>query len=273
MQSNQAQVVVPTVTVSGPFDISASDLEAGQPQYTIPTMCKSRYFSWRIAGAVLAISVLVGWICIIALLILKEKWQLVLVAWLLLYAAAHFCYWYCKRNSIFSLHRTVRLRIVGEVEGVAGEKEDRPPTYDEVANTEQPPPPYFTVVTENRRRTSTQIAEVHHPSKAAEAEASASSSNGHPALLPTYSVAMATSTPVIRPSPIRPTLADFHNRPSTPSLLAAEPEPSTTLGLPEQPVKKLSTFSSIVNAVEALKNLATDREEPRHTAPEPSSYM
>jgi len=278
MHSNQAQVV-PTVTVTGPIDLSANDpfvlsasnLEAGQPQYRIPAICNSKYFNWKIATALLVICFLGGWSCIIALLIMKEKWQLTLVALLLLYAAAHFCYWYCKNNDIFSPHRTVHLRVVGEVEGVAGPKEDKPPSYDEVANTEQPPPPYFTVVTENR--TSSQIAEVHHPSKAAEAEASTSTSNGHRALLPTYSVAMATSFPVVRPSPIRPSLADFHNRPSTPSLLASEPEPSTSLGLPAQPVKKLSTFSSIVNAVEALKNLAHDRDAPRHTVPEPSSYI
>ncbi|CAL4111157.1 unnamed protein product [Meganyctiphanes norvegica] len=264
------EVIVPTIAVTGPIDLSSSDMEAGQSQYRVPAMCKSRYCSWKIATAVLATMFLAGWICIIALLIMKEKWQLVLVAWLLLYAAAHFTYWYCKRHSVFSLHRTVRLRIIGEVEGAAGEKEDKPPTYDEVANTEQPPPPYFTVVTENR--SSSQMAEVHHPSKAAEAEATASSSNGHRAVLPTYSVAMATSTPV-RPSPIRPSLADFYNRPSTPSMLAAEPEPSTSLGVPEQPVKKLSTFSSIQNVVEALKHLTHNRDETRHTAPEPQSHM
>ncbi|CAL4140573.1 unnamed protein product [Meganyctiphanes norvegica] len=265
------KVIVPIISVPGPIDLSASDMEAGQPQYSVPAMCKSRYCSWKIATAVLETMFLAGWICIIALLIMKEKWQLVLVAWLLLYAAAHFTYWYCKCHSVFSLHRTVRLRIVGEIEGAAGEKEDKPPTYDEVANTEQPPPPYFTVVTENR--SSSQMAEVHHPSKAAEAEATASSSNGDCAVLPTYSVAMATSTPVL-PSPILPSLADFYNRPSTPSMLAAEPEPSTSLGVPEPgPVRKLSTFSSIQNVVEALKHLTHNRDETRHTAPEPQTHM
>jgi len=247
------------VTVTGPIAMSASDVEAALPQNRLQSICRSS-LTWKIAGAILAITVLLGWICIIALLILKEKWQLVVVAWLLLYAAAHFTYWYFKRNSIFSLHRTVHLSIVEEATGV---KADKPPAYADVANTEQPPPPYITIVTENR--SPAQIAEVHHPSKAAEAEASASSSNQHPILCPTYSATMRTPTGPVpvntgKPSPIRPSLADFHNRPSTPSLMGEEPEPSTSLAVPQEPVKKLSTFSSIQNAVEALKSLTSDRD-------------
>jgi len=258
-QSNQADDFA-HVAVTGPIDMSASDIEAGLPPTSRLQACCRSSLTWKIAGAVLAITVLLGWICIIALLILKEKWQLVVVAWLLLYAAAHFTYWYFKRNSIFSLHRTVHLSIVGEVEGVTGVKADKPPSYDEVANVEQPPPPYITIVTENS--SPSQIAEIHHPSKAAEAEASASSSNQHPILCPTYSAAMRTPNgcPIVpRPSPIRPSLADFHNRPSTPSLMGEEPEPSTSLGVPQAPVKKLSTFSAMRNAVEALKSLTEDR--------------
>ena len=62
---------------------------------------------WRIAGGVLGIMMVLGWVCIIAVLILEEKWQLVLIAWLLLYAAAHFCYWYFKRHSLMSLNNQV----------------------------------------------------------------------------------------------------------------------------------------------------------------------
>ncbi|XP_064084203.1 uncharacterized protein LOC135199969 isoform X2 [Macrobrachium nipponense] len=111
--------------------------------------CKSRLFSWRVAGAVLALLVVLGWIFIIVMLILEEKWQLVLVAWLLLYSAAHFCYWYCKRHSLITLHRHIRLRVLTHSRNAEnGEKADKPPTYDEVMKTEAPPPAYFTVVSE-----------------------------------------------------------------------------------------------------------------------------
>ncbi|XP_063612664.1 uncharacterized protein LOC134786125 [Penaeus indicus] len=110
-------------------------------------------FSWKMAGAVLAFLVVLGWIFIIVVLILEEKWQLVLVAWLLLYSAAHFCYWYCKRHSLITLHRQIRLRVLTHMRsGESGAKsEDRPPTYDEVMKTEAPPPAYFTVVTETMK--------------------------------------------------------------------------------------------------------------------------
>ena len=62
---------------------------------------------WRVAGGVLGLMMVFGWICIIAVLILEEKWQLVLVAWLLLYAAAHFCYWYFKRHSLLAFNTQV----------------------------------------------------------------------------------------------------------------------------------------------------------------------
>ncbi|XP_047500859.1 uncharacterized protein LOC125046899 [Penaeus chinensis] len=114
---------------------------------------KSRLFSWKVAGAVLAFLVVLGWVFIIVVLILEEKWQLVLVAWLLLYSAAHFCYWYCKRHSLITLHRQIRLRVLTHMRsGESGAKsEDRPPTYDEVMKTEAPPPAYFTVVTETMK--------------------------------------------------------------------------------------------------------------------------
>ncbi|XP_066981675.1 uncharacterized protein [Macrobrachium rosenbergii] len=118
------------------------------PMSSLPR-CKSRLFSWRVAGAVLALLVVLGWIFIIVMLILEEKWQLVLVAWLLLYSAAHFCYWYCKRHSLITLHRHIRLRVLTHSRNAEnGEKSDKPPTYDEVMKTEAPPPAYFTVVSD-----------------------------------------------------------------------------------------------------------------------------
>ncbi|KAK8733487.1 hypothetical protein OTU49_006325 [Cherax quadricarinatus] len=116
----------------------------------ISPACKSRLMSWRVVGAVLAFLVVLGWIFIIVVLILEEKWQLVLVAWLLLYSTAHFCYWYCKRHSLITLHRQIRLRVLAHIRpSDSGEKvDDHPPTYDEVMKTEAPPPAYFTVVSE-----------------------------------------------------------------------------------------------------------------------------
>ncbi|KAK8394724.1 hypothetical protein O3P69_005894 [Scylla paramamosain] len=81
-----------------------------QTQDGVPPVCKSRLFTWRLLGAVLALLVVLGWVFIIVMLILEEKWQLVLVAWLLLYSAAHFCYWYCKRHSLLSLRRQLGAR-------------------------------------------------------------------------------------------------------------------------------------------------------------------
>lgn len=63
----------------------------------LPPICKKYRLTWWVVGAVLALLVVLGWVFIIVMLILEEKWQLVLVAWLLLYSAAHFCYWYFKR--------------------------------------------------------------------------------------------------------------------------------------------------------------------------------
>lgn len=123
-----------------------------QTQDGVPPVCKSRLFTWRLLGAVLALLVVLGWVFIIVMLILEEKWQLVLVAWLLLYSAAHFCYWYCKRHSLLSLRRQqIRLRVLTRI-GESSEKvDDTPPTYDEVMDTEAPPPAYFTVVEETRK--------------------------------------------------------------------------------------------------------------------------
>lgn len=129
-----------------------------QEQETVPKFlrCKSRLLSWRVAGALLAFLVVLGWIFIIVMLILEEKWQLVLVAWLLLYSAAHFCYWYCKRHSLLTLHRQIRLRVLTHSRNPeSGEKSvESPPSYDEVMKTEAPPPAYFTVVSENTKPSS-----------------------------------------------------------------------------------------------------------------------
>lgn len=135
--------------MSGATDTTPQEMNTEQ---VVPAW-KSRLFSWKVAGAVLAFLVVLGWIFIIVVLILEEKWQLVLVAWLLLYSAAHFCYWYCKRHSLITLHRQIRLRVLTHMRsGESGAKsEDCPPTYDEVMKTEAPPPAYFMVVTETMK--------------------------------------------------------------------------------------------------------------------------
>ena len=62
----------------------------------------------KLACLLLALLVALGWVGIIVLLIVKEEWQLVLVAWLLLYAAGHFCYWYCGKHGSHQPGTTVR---------------------------------------------------------------------------------------------------------------------------------------------------------------------
>lgn len=126
-----------------------NDQESTTPK---PFQCK--YINWKIMGAILAFLVVLGWVFIVVMLILEEKWQLVLVAWLLLYSAAHFCYWYCKRHSLLTFNRRIRLRVLTQ-DAENGEKTvDGPPTYDEVMNTEAPPPAYFTVVSEESKTSS-----------------------------------------------------------------------------------------------------------------------
>lgn len=160
--AGSVEVVVAATTATGSTTVPVPQQGQGdrvdaQQQQQDPSVapsfpsCKSRLFSWRLAGAVLAFLVVLGWVFIIVMLILEEKWQLVLVAWLLLYSAAHFCYWYCKRHSLLTIHRQIRLRVLAHSRNLEnGEKsEDGPPTYDEVMKTEAPPPAYFTVVSEN----------------------------------------------------------------------------------------------------------------------------
>ena len=64
---------------------------------------RKELFSWRVLGGVFAALLVVGWIFIVIVLIQEEKWQLVLIAWLLLYSAAHFCYWYFKKHNLLPM--------------------------------------------------------------------------------------------------------------------------------------------------------------------------
>lgn len=113
---------------------------------------KQNMLPWKIVCLVLVLLVTLGWVGIIALLILKEEWQLVLVAWLLLYAAVHFCYWYCRRNSSRTLSAQIRQRLVAHIRGAEAAEAcngDCPPSYDDLVKSEVPPPAYYSVVDES----------------------------------------------------------------------------------------------------------------------------
>lgn len=109
---------------------------------------KKNMLPWKIVCLVLVLLVSLGWIGIITLLIMKEEWQLVLVAWLLLYAAVHFCYWYCRRNSSRTISTQIRDRLVSRLRGTDPEAyaSDCPPSYDELVKSDGPPPAYYSVV-------------------------------------------------------------------------------------------------------------------------------
>lgn len=112
---------------------------------------KINLLRWKIVCLVLTVLVALGWIGIITVLIFKEEWQLVLIAWLLLYAAAHFCYWYCRRHSSRTLSRQIRQRLMARLRGTeatASCEGDCPPSYDDLVKSETPPPAYYSVVVE-----------------------------------------------------------------------------------------------------------------------------
>ncbi|XP_018017335.1 uncharacterized protein LOC108673955 [Hyalella azteca] len=111
---------------------------------------KANILRWKIVCLVLAVLVTAGWIGIIAVLILKEEWQLVLVAWLLLYSAVHFCYWYCRRHSSRTLTAQIRDHLTSRNPGATDSSPagDCPPSYDDLVKCETPPPTYTSVVLE-----------------------------------------------------------------------------------------------------------------------------
>ncbi|CAL4125106.1 unnamed protein product [Meganyctiphanes norvegica] len=137
-------------------ELGEEGVETYEQHVLIPVTCKHWLFNWTVAGGLLGITVLMGWMCIVGLLILKEQWQLVLMAWVIIYCIVHFTYWYCKRNSLYFFNRNIRIRIIahlGETSllgSILSEKEDSPPSYDDVIETEQPPPSYVTAVAQNQ---------------------------------------------------------------------------------------------------------------------------
>lgn len=82
--------------------------EEARPSEVEATPQRKNILPLKILCILLVLMVSLGWVGIIVQLIMKEEWQLVMVAWLLLYAAAHFCYWYCRRHSSREQGATVR---------------------------------------------------------------------------------------------------------------------------------------------------------------------
>jgi len=149
---------------------SAAPGDAASPDEAVIPPWKKNLVVWKIVGAVVAVLVTLGWVGIIAVLILREEWQLVLVAWLLLYAAAHFCYWYCRRHSVLTLHTQLRQRLAqrhGSTEAAlhySAPRGDRPPSYEDLVKDEAPPPAYYTVVCESPAAlTRRALTRLHHP--------------------------------------------------------------------------------------------------------------
>ncbi|RXG52814.1 hypothetical protein Avbf_15977 [Armadillidium vulgare] len=144
-----------TPTTSSSSTIMSSTMDE-TPNGVTPCFFKSNLISWRVLGGIFATVLVVGWVFIIVILIQEEKWQLVLVAWLLLYAAAHFCYWYFKRHHLLSLHSQICGRARANV-GSVGPMEkalDAPPSYEDIIKSEPPPPTYYSVVDETPKSSS-----------------------------------------------------------------------------------------------------------------------
>lgn len=150
-------VVTPTSSLSSFSTISTTTLSSSTNRSTTSVdgdrdpIFKLNFISWRVLGAIFATALVVGWVFIIVVLIQEEKWQLVLVAWLLLYAAAHFCYWYFKRHHLFSIHSRICGRVRGDIGSVSDMEKgfDAPPSYEDVIKSEPPPPTYYSVVQES----------------------------------------------------------------------------------------------------------------------------
>lgn len=114
---------------------------------------KPNLMPWKILCLALAIIVALGWVGIIALLILKEEWQLVMIAWLLFYAVGHFGYWYSRRRSSRAFSAQIRQQLIARIRGteippIGEEQGDYPPSYDDLVKSEVPPPAYYAVVHE-----------------------------------------------------------------------------------------------------------------------------
>jgi len=133
---------------------------AAQPDSTEEAAPKRNLLPIKVVLLAVCLLVFLAWIGLIVLLIVVEEWQLVMVAWLLLYAAAHFSYWYCKRLlRTDERNLTLRQRMLARLHGEearyssaeANTPGDQPPSYEELVKAEIPPPAYYMVVRETPR--------------------------------------------------------------------------------------------------------------------------
>ncbi|XP_071512545.1 uncharacterized protein [Panulirus ornatus] len=86
---------------------------------------------------------------LITVFILQQNWRAVILTSAMFLGGAQVIFWYFRAKTLLVAnherhHQQVRPGLVtGE-----GERDDDPPTYDEVIKTEAPPPPYYMVVSE-----------------------------------------------------------------------------------------------------------------------------
>jgi len=141
--SSPSHVITITEEIPDPNNNSSSD---GEKAHNL--------LPWKIVCVALALAVALGWVGVIVLLILKDEWQLVLIAWLLLYAGGHFCYWYLRRHAR-DQSASFRERMWARLQAApnhtpaapvpAPHASDLPPSYSDILKSELPPPAYYSV--------------------------------------------------------------------------------------------------------------------------------
>ncbi|KAK8742988.1 hypothetical protein OTU49_001468 [Cherax quadricarinatus] len=131
-------------------------------------MDQENVVSWRetvrppVVAAVLSPLLLLADLALIAVFILRQNWNAVILLSVVFFCGTQAIYWYFRTKSILTNRQQVLASAArsGEVE----ETRDDPPTYDEVVKTEAPPPPYFSVVSEIQKpSTSTSGCEADPP--------------------------------------------------------------------------------------------------------------
>jgi len=117
---------------------------------------KQKLLPFKIVMLAICLGAFLGWVGIIVMLIALEEWQLVMVAWLLFYAAGHFSVWYFNRllrttDPAMTLRQRFMARLHGEsVRRPSPDPDtlDKPPSYEDLVKAELPPPSYYAVVRE-----------------------------------------------------------------------------------------------------------------------------
>jgi len=213
-----SHVPIGPMMVAGPIDMSPSDLEDARSRIPQPQH-RSTLLSWQVAATGFATVLVMGWLCVIALLILQERWKLVLVTWILLYAAAHFAYCYCKRNSVTNLKRHLNLRIVGQLREVhisevpsPERKEDKPPAYVDAVDMEQPPPTYIMAVQYTKNNFYVEENETRRNVTKSNTKNPADDSNSRELILnPQSAVLTSAALPIAMALPFSPSSASLNS--------------------------------------------------------------